>query len=275
MGSASDLYLAIISNNVKLLKAMVELGANVNTARRGTTPLGLSVKNNREEIVKILVSFGAKVNQRSDDGMYTEPPLFTACRKGLKQIVKILLKAPDINVNQKDFFGRTPLWAAVRFRRYNIVKILLEHGADINTATRYNECPLYHSTQFIRNNYMAHLLIRSGCPLDFTDEWNRPPLYWCVRYADRETFVLLVRAGCVITRKQEWLSYDQLDPKWQEDGGFCHWIEHLQSNPRTLLDLSAAVVRRRISTRCKSLKEESVETLDIPKALKDLILLKD
>lgn len=53
-----------------------------------------------------------------------ETPLLTACRLGDLPLVHLLLDfGADLNVT--DFYGHTPLWEAVKGRRYDIARLLV------------------------------------------------------------------------------------------------------------------------------------------------------
>lgn len=53
-----------------------------------------------------------------------ETPLLIAAQEGHKDIVEILLKVEDIDVNQTNIHGKTPLWWAVYEGHEEIVYLL-------------------------------------------------------------------------------------------------------------------------------------------------------
>ena len=81
----------------------------------------------RVELVKLLVDAGTNVNHHDSDQRWTA--LAFAARDGYFEVCRILLAAGS-NVDSTDCFGNTPLWRAT-FRRHNdIVALLVEYGAD-------------------------------------------------------------------------------------------------------------------------------------------------
>lgn len=58
--------------------------------------------------------------------------LFQAVYMNDLDIVKKLLDGQTVNVNEKDQLGRTPLQIACYFGFYEVCKVLLENGADID-----------------------------------------------------------------------------------------------------------------------------------------------
>jgi len=68
------------------------------------------------------------VNQAANDGC---TPLYNASWDGHVEVVKLLLAAPGIDVNQADNgYGRTPLYSASRRNNARIVSLLLHADAD-------------------------------------------------------------------------------------------------------------------------------------------------
>ena len=55
--------------------------------------------------------------------------MYTAAAEGYLDIVKILIEY-GANINKAAEFGTTPLQIACTWEQYDIVKYLLEHGAD-------------------------------------------------------------------------------------------------------------------------------------------------
>jgi len=93
----------------------------------GLTPLHLAVKLNRFTLVEMLISAGANVNVA--DGKSGHSPLHLAAEAGRLDIVELLLaKRADIQLTS--YYGCTPVQAAVARAHNNIVKLLIEHGAE-------------------------------------------------------------------------------------------------------------------------------------------------
>jgi ankyrin repeat protein len=76
--------------------------------------------------VKALLDKGVSANAKSE---YGQTPLFFACDRGYLEIVKLLVdRGADVNV-EDTFYHATALSWAARKERMEIVKILLDHGA--------------------------------------------------------------------------------------------------------------------------------------------------
>jgi ankyrin repeat protein len=128
----TQLYMAVLENNLKNVKELIAAGADINKGRtdNGTNPLYLASKRGNLEIVKLLIATGADINKaRTDVG---ETPLFIACEFGHLGIVQALIAAgADINKARTDN-GNTPLFIACENGHLEIVKVLIAAGADVN-----------------------------------------------------------------------------------------------------------------------------------------------
>jgi ankyrin repeat protein len=75
--------------------------------------------------VKALLDKGASVNSKSP---YGQTPLFFACDRGNVEIVKLLIeRGADLNV-EDTFYHASALSWAVQKKRYEVVKLLLDHA---------------------------------------------------------------------------------------------------------------------------------------------------
>ncbi|CAL1277879.1 unnamed protein product [Larinioides sclopetarius] len=130
--------------------------------------------SNVEDLKKLLLS-GANINERNN---LDETPLLSALRReGDFQLIKeFVLQGADVNA--KDTWGVTPLYCAVarHGRDLNIIKFLLENGADIQSGKRAFDRFLDHTVT--HNRVCAKLLIRykflknAGLVRDFSSGTN-------------------------------------------------------------------------------------------------------
>ncbi|XP_006006694.1 ankyrin repeat and SOCS box protein 5b isoform X2 [Latimeria chalumnae] len=170
----TPLHEACLGDHVTCARTLIEAGANVNAATiDGVTPLfnacsrgsaactDLLLENGAKpqmepcvpspiheasskgcsECMEVLISWGADVDQ---DIPHLGTPLYVACVNQQYQCIKKLLYA-DADV-QKGRFLETPLHAAAQENSTEIVKLLLEYGADINARNSELKRPVEIAT---------------------------------------------------------------------------------------------------------------------------------
>ncbi|KAJ8681724.1 hypothetical protein QAD02_017516 [Eretmocerus hayati] len=118
----------------------------------------------------------AFVNEYKKGFRGVERPLFVAASNPHMKCLKFLLKSGLFNVNERDYFGCTPLHKAAYCENENNVRLLLEHGADPNATSNHGETPFmiakrekYHKHMNFLRNYGAKSPERNS---DDSDDLN-------------------------------------------------------------------------------------------------------
>lgn len=106
----------------------------------GFTALALACFFNQPEVASFLIENGADVNAASQNDMHVSP-IHSAVAAGNTNLVKILINhGADINATQAG--GFTPLHAAAQIGNEELIKFLLEQMADINAMTDSGKTPM-------------------------------------------------------------------------------------------------------------------------------------
>ncbi|RDW77997.1 hypothetical protein BP5796_05849 [Coleophoma crateriformis] len=137
----SPLYLAADNNYLDVVELLLAKGADVHFS----TPYGwrpLHAAHNSPEIARALLNSGADVNCISNSGTI----LYLAARYNHPGVVKICLQYnPNLEVEfveEGHFDGMTALTVAADCGNTEIMRLLLDAGANINHMTRRNNFPL-------------------------------------------------------------------------------------------------------------------------------------
>ena len=165
------------------------------------------------EVVLQLLRAGVDVNE---EDFYGRTPLWSACHNGHLKVVKLLLKQREIDINHMCNFGRTPLLIACWKGHLEIVTELLENGANVNQADKDGVTPLTTACGNGRVEVVKELLKQPGIKVNQANEYGSTPLY----IACEEGHEQVVKAL---------LSMDGIDINQATKGGFtplyvaCHW----------------------------------------------------
>lgn len=115
--------------------------------RQGYTPIIAAIESGNNEILPELLKRGASVHEKHP--VFGRLALHTACYYGNLEAAKILLEHNKDIVNyQSDNDGWTPLDDAVLKGNIQIVKLLLEYGADPRVPNFKDETPIDMATRF-------------------------------------------------------------------------------------------------------------------------------
>jgi ankyrin repeat protein len=128
--SATRLADAAMNGDRAVVRTLLKQKVDVNAAQGdGMTALHWAALQDDLEMLKLLIAAGANVTAASREGAIT--PIFLACSNGNAAIVEALLHAgagPNtVNANKT-----TALMMAASSGSPDTVKILLDHGADVN-----------------------------------------------------------------------------------------------------------------------------------------------
>ena len=126
------LFDAVLENKEKEVKALIELGVDVNMKiPYEFTLLHFAIHYNHIEIAKLLLERGADVRAKNNRG---ETPLHWA--KNVETAKLLLDRGADVNA--KNNMGDTPLHLA---KNVEIAKLLIEKGADVEAKDKYGRIP--------------------------------------------------------------------------------------------------------------------------------------
>jgi ankyrin repeat protein len=112
------------------------------------TPLLYAARGDHTEAASLLLDAGADINQADANGIY---PLLMAISNNKMETAHLLIERGS-QINVSDWYGRSPLWEAVNVRNLyldsetftnyvdrgpvlELIKVLLEKGADVNART--------------------------------------------------------------------------------------------------------------------------------------------
>jgi len=133
-----------------------------------------------------------QANTYSVDGF---TPLGLASFFGHTELVKMLLdKGANPNIAANNQFKVTPLHSACAISNYDIAEILIKNGANVNAKQMQNVTPL-HSAAHNGQSKLVNLLIENGADINSKMENGQTPLFMATEKEFKETIELLKKNG--------------------------------------------------------------------------------
>ncbi|XP_030756084.1 ankyrin repeat domain-containing protein 17 isoform X3 [Sitophilus oryzae] len=191
----SPLTLAACGGHVDLAMLLIERGANIEEVNdEGYTPLMEAAREGHEEMVHLLLGQGANINAQTDETQ--ETALTLACCGGFMEVADILIKGgADIELG-----ASTPLMEAAQEGHIDLVRFLLEYGANVNAVTQTNDTALTYACENGHTD-VSELLLQYGGDLEHESEGGRTPLMKACRAGHLCTAEFLIKKGANV-RKQ-------------------------------------------------------------------------
>jgi ankyrin repeat protein len=153
------LKLAVSGGHIEIARQLLAKGARVDERTGfGNTALMYAVGSGHKEIVELLTNYGANINATNEAG---NSALMLAYDKPdtIDTLATLIRCGADINA--KDSNGWTPLFYAVRARRYRAINFLLELGANINAQTIHGQTVL-NLAELLKDEELIGILKQAG-----------------------------------------------------------------------------------------------------------------
>ena len=196
----SPLTYAVWNGNLAAVRLLMKEGARVDLEDGiGGTPLFYAVFSGPRNVAKLLLS--GKKTKPSDEGDMVARLLFSAVEKGDGAAVVLLLETGKVSTQVKNGEGRTPLSWAVKKGNENMVKLLLDKGADPNPGGE-GRTPLSWAVEKGNEN-MVRLLLAKGANINAQDHHGVSALHTAVQAMQKNTMSLLLEHEANIEAKDK------------------------------------------------------------------------
>jgi ankyrin repeat protein len=173
---SSVVLLAAYYGHAELAEVFVRRGARLDVFEASAT-------GNLERVRELVKENAELVNAFAADGFF---PLGLAAFFGYRAIAEFLLKnGAEVNTAARNAQRVTALHGAVARRDVEIVKMLLERGADANAKQERGFVPL-HDAAANGNLALVQLLVRHGARVDAKSDDGKTPVDMAVDRGHKE-----------------------------------------------------------------------------------------
>ncbi|XP_066556316.1 ankyrin repeat and SOCS box protein 16 [Amia ocellicauda] len=269
----APLHLCSTPKTYQCAKLLVEYGATVNIHTKDSqlTPLHVAAKQGLEEHLALYLCHGADIFSRNREG---ETALNTACAgaerpseggRYYRVVQRLLSSGADPRVAGRK--QHTPLHNACANCSYRIIKLLLEHGAEVNLTNCAGYSPMDCLLQVVEDyleyepeRMVQSLLNHGALPVH--------PKMLKLCSSSPLTMEVLLNSYDNIPLCNSWV--ETVPPEvWQNHQTFYESVLQMSKQPRRLQHLSRCALRRHLGAHCHS----AITLLDLPQSLKVYLLL--
>ena len=159
------------------------------------TALHMAARLGKDEVVKALINKGANINITDNAGV---TPLMSAAGRGHLTTVQTLLSVPGIDINAKSFIGKTALHMAADYGKDEVVKTLINRGANINITDNDGLTPLMSATLLGHLTTVQALLSAPGIDINAKSLIGKTALQTAADYGKYEFVKALINKGANI-----------------------------------------------------------------------------
>lgn len=197
-GEVSPLHVAAVGRSRELVNLLIDHGAKIMNQDQLNDWLFRAVLHNKIRPTKIAIKSGADVNVEDEEG--GETPLHCAAYWGNIEIVKVLLEnGAEVNHQTKD--GKTPLYCAEKGKQKETVNLLKQHGGVVVTQDQLNE-ELFAAVE--ANDIEAvKQAIEEGAEVNSKNRYGNTPLHWSAEHGHTEIVKLLIENAANVNDKDE------------------------------------------------------------------------
>ena len=187
----------------EVVEFLLKKGANPNTdiptnqTLIRMTPLLFAATNGHLGIAKLLIKYGADLNKRSPENVGI---LEIAIDEDNLEMVELLIKSGIELEYKAQNYLMSPFHRAVSNGHYDIAKLLISHGADINSRLGDENTPM-HTAIMVKNIRMVKLLLSHGVDINIKGIGNHTPLQTAVTIWHYEIVEFLLENGANVNEE--------------------------------------------------------------------------
>ncbi|MCK5690792.1 ankyrin repeat domain-containing protein, partial [Myxococcota bacterium] len=189
----TPLHYAAVDGHVETVRALVKLGATIDTDGRGMTLQGAAERGHAESVA-VLLELGAEISARDYNG---DTALHSAAGAGRTRVAHLLIKS-GADVSARNEKGHTPLHSVVDIWSEDwlgMQEVLIKLGADPNAQDEDGNTPLHLLAAKYRKEKTPELLVKLGADLEIKNNEGKTALYLAAQSGQTQRVDLLIKLG--------------------------------------------------------------------------------
>lgn len=148
-------------------------------------------EENNAEAVAVLLKGGVNPDDREEE--HGRSAVHFASKAGSVEVLKVLMEY-GANLNSRAKSESLPLHYSSNMGHIEVTRFLLEKGADVDSRNQYGRTPLQYAANFKHTEVVA-LLLDYGADINARDVSGRTALRYAVVASDLDTIKLLLDRG--------------------------------------------------------------------------------
>ena len=188
------------------------------TDEKGVSAVLLALYHGKRDVAQLLIYRGAKLS------------FHDACAAGENDLAKEILRRDPSLLNRNSVDGYPPLGLAIFFGNRELAKWLIEQGADVSApaANAQRVAPI-HAASAVRDHEILRMLIERGADPNARQQMDFTALHTAASRGDVEMAILLMERGADPTvRTTDGLSAGDIARKYKQDA-FAEWFDAVVS----------------------------------------------
>jgi len=159
------------------------------------TSLIRAIKISDEDRVRTLMYANVNVNERNYAGI---TPLTVAAEKGNMNIIKMLVEG-KADVNAPSSYGVTPLIAAAAAGNDEVVSYLISRGADVTAKDDLGKTALLHAVSYDNPTLITNLINLDNAAVNLPDNSGNTPLVYAAQRGQNANVKALLANGANVS----------------------------------------------------------------------------
>ncbi|XP_045150135.1 ankyrin repeat and SOCS box protein 3 isoform X1 [Echinops telfairi] len=193
--TCSAVGLASREGNVKVLRKLLKKGHSVDVAdNRGWMPIHEAAYHNSVKCLQLLIHADSSENYINTKTFEGFSAIHLAASQGHWKVIQILLKA-GADPNASTLEETTPLFLAAENGQIDVLKVLLRHGANVNGPHSMCGWNTLHQASFQENAEIIKLLLQKGANKECQDDFGITPLFVAAQYGKLASLATLISSG--------------------------------------------------------------------------------